>query len=317
MGKRCHTDSTESSYRLASTILGAKSKYASTNSISGAHGSSPNTHPDTTICCQQHSCSESRWLQFSSSIHVLCYEPSSKCLHVALGHGLQLDEQQVLPWTGSIPPFLCTTTLRAVSLRLLLDFIPGVNDLGQLITFPLLACLVNLIGIIAFQRKRLGAHVSQAWPTGDLALRRAAMPDSNVATVLPIRQREMPEREISPSKGRKRGRSSVDLSLHQNVREYLGTNARTYLADPATCVFADRSVAEPSIFLQSPCPSGTKTPTSRSEYTAKALQSPARSIPERRLPIQKDLGRKRACCASEAGSVMSFSGGPGMWSGIL
>lgn len=138
-----------------------------------------------------------------------------------------------------------------------------------------------------------------------------------IPTVLPIRQREMPEREISPSKGRKRGRSSVDLSLHQNVREYLGTNARTYLAEPATCVLADRSVAEPSIFLQSPCPSGTKTPTSRSEYTAKALQSPARSIPERRLPIQKDLGRKRACCASEAGSVMSFSGGPGMWSGIL
>jgi len=138
-----------------------------------------------------------------------------------------------------------------------------------------------------------------------------------IPTVLPIRQREVLDRENSPSKGRKRGRSSVDLSLHQNVREYLGTNVRTYLADPASCVMADRSVAEPSIFLQSPCPSGTKTPTSRSDYTAKALQSPARSIPERRLPIQKDLGRKRTCCASEAGSVMNFSGGPGMWSGIL
>jgi hypothetical protein len=134
-------------------------------------------------------------------------------------------------------------------------------------------------------------------------------------TVLPIRQRDLPHRE-SPFKGRKRGRSSVDLSLHQNVREFLGSNARSYLADPATCVTADRAVAEPSVFLQSPCPSGMKTPTCP-EYTAKALQSPARSIPERRLPIAKDLGRKRTCCASEAGNVMSFSGGPGMWSGIL
>jgi hypothetical protein len=139
--------------------------------------------------------------------------------------------------------------------------------------------------------------------------------DSEAPTVLPIRQREMPQSE-SPSKGRKRGRSSVDLSLHQNVRDFLGSNARSYLADPATCVISDRTVAEPSAFLQSPCPSGMKTPT-YPEYTTKALQSPARSIPERRLPIQKDLGRKGGCCASEAGNVMSFSGGPGMWSGIL
>jgi hypothetical protein len=137
-------------------------------------------------------------------------------------------------------------------------------------------------------------------------------------TVLPIRQRELPIREDSPSKGRKRGRSSVDMSLHQNVRQFLGHDAGSYLADASTCVAPDRAAAaEPSIFLQSPCPSGMKTPTSRQEYTAKALQSPARSVPERRLPIQKDLGRKRTCCASEAGSVMSFSGGPGMWSGIL
>merc|ERR1711981_218480 len=162
-------------------ILGAKSKYASTNSVSGAHGSTTNAHLDTTICCQQYSCSESRWLQFSPSIHVLCYEPSSECLHVTLSHGLQLDEQQVLPWTGSISHFFCTPTFRAVSLRLLLDFIPRVNDLGQLITIPLLACLVNLIGIIALQRKRLGAHVSQSWPTSYLALRRTAMPDSDLA----------------------------------------------------------------------------------------------------------------------------------------
>ena len=75
--------------------------------------------------------------------------------------------------------------------------------------------------------------------------------DSEAPTVLPIRQREIP-RETSPSKSRKRGRSSVDLSLHQNVREFLGTNARTYRADPATCVLADRSAADPSPFLRSP-----------------------------------------------------------------
>jgi hypothetical protein len=139
--------------------------------------------------------------------------------------------------------------------------------------------------------------------------------DSEIPTVLAIRQRELPQRE-SPSKGRKRGRSSVDLSLHQNVRDFFGSNARSYLADPSTCVIADRAVAKPSVFLQSPCPSGMKTPTCH-EYTAKALQSPTRSIPERRLPIQKDLGRKRACCASEAGNITTFSGGPGIWSGIL
>lgn len=142
--------------------------------------------------------------------------------------------------------------------------------------------------------------------------------DSDLPTVLPIRQRELPLRETSPSKGRKRGRSSADLSLHSHVRDFLSADARSYLADPATGVLADRSAAEPSIFLQSPCPSGMKTPTSRiPEYTAKALQSPARSIPERRLPIQKDLGRKRACCATEAASITRFEGGPGMWSGIL
>jgi hypothetical protein len=136
--------------------------------------------------------------------------------------------------------------------------------------------------------------------------------DSDLPTCLPIREKE----NVSPSKGRKRGRSSVDLSLHQNVREFLNPSVRSYMAQDA--IRDDRLVAEPSVFLQSsPCPSGTRTPVAHQEYYAKALQSPARSIPERRLPVSKDLGRKRACCASEAASVMSFSGGPGMWGGIL
>jgi len=134
--------------------------------------------------------------------------------------------------------------------------------------------------------------------------------DSDMApTQMPIRQKEVPQTE-SPSKGRKRGRSSVDL--HQNVRSFFGPNARSYLADPTTAVLPDRAVAQPSYFLRSPC---SRTPTG---YGPKGLQlqSPARSVPERRLPVQKDLGRKRACCASEA-SIMRFEGGPGMWEGIL
>lgn len=132
---------------------------------------------------------------------------------------------------------------------------------------------------------------------------------------LPIRQREA-FAPHSPSRSRKRGRSSADLSLHQNVREFLGSNARSYLTDPASAVAMDGYAAHPSAFLSSPCPSNMRTPTS-SDYAAKALQSPAQSIPERRLPIQKDLGRKRACCATEARDVMSFNNGPGQWAGIL
>lgn len=134
--------------------------------------------------------------------------------------------------------------------------------------------------------------------------------DSECPTAYPIRVRDFSrsrQESDSPSKGRKRGRSSVDMSLHGNVREFLGTNARSYLADAASCVLPDRAVARPSTFLER---------DHSSEYAAKALQSPARSVPERRLPVSKDLGRKRACCATEAGP-MTFSGGPGMWEGIL
>jgi hypothetical protein len=134
--------------------------------------------------------------------------------------------------------------------------------------------------------------------------------DSEMSTQLPIRERDIQQFE-SPSKGRKRGRSSVDLSLQQNVRNFLGSNARSYLADASNCVFEDRAIAQPSYFLQSPC---TQAP---SAFGPKALQSPARSVPERRLPVQKDLGRKRACCASEANIMRFQQGGPGMWEGIL
>jgi hypothetical protein len=120
-------------------------------------------------------------------------------------------------------------------------------------------------------------------------------------------QRHAPTVE-SPSKGRKRCRSSVDL--HHGVRVLLGANARSYLADASSCVLPDRAVAQ-SFLTQSPC---SRTPTSSTGPMA--LQSPARSVPGSRVPVQKDLGRKRACCATEA-NVMRFEGGPGMWEGVL
>jgi hypothetical protein len=133
-------------------------------------------------------------------------------------------------------------------------------------------------------------------------------------TEMPLRsrqgQRYAPILE-SPSKGRKRGRSSVDLQ--QGVRALLGANARSYLADASSCVLPDRAMAQ-SFLSQSPC---SRTPTSSTGPMA--LQSPARSVPERRVPVQKDLGRKRACCATEANEadIMRFQGGPGMWEGVL
>lgn len=142
----------------------------------------------------------------------------------------------------------------------------------------------------------------------DLDILRLSDPD--VPTQLAIREKDLSISD-SPSKSRKRGRSSVDLSLQQNVRNFLGTNARSYLADASNCAIADRSVAKPSYFLHSPC---SRTPSSA--FGPKALQSPARPVSERRLPVQRDLGRKRACCASEA-SILNFQGGPGMWEGIL
>jgi hypothetical protein len=136
--------------------------------------------------------------------------------------------------------------------------------------------------------------------------------DSSVTTQLTLRARPagpyMAQSE-SPSKGRKRGRSSIDL--HQGVRTLLGNNAKSYLANASAAVLPDCTVAQ-SFLLQSPC---SRTPTSGTG--PKALQSPARSVPEGRLPVQKDLGRKRACCASEVNVMRFDSGGPGIWEGIL
>ena len=135
------------------------------------------------------------------------------------------------------------------------------------------------------------------------------------ATALPHRPKAATEApaQISPSRGRKRGRSSVDLAakqaqlyrqmqLERETRELLRSSP-SLLQD----VLPDRSVAQ-SFLVQTPESYATES---------KALQSPpGTTSPERRMPLQKDLGRKRACCATEAVRVVPKQG-PGMWEGIL
>ncbi|OAL49800.1 hypothetical protein IQ07DRAFT_631802 [Pyrenochaeta sp. DS3sAY3a] len=98
---------------------------------------------------------------------------------------------------------------------------------------------------------------------------------------------------------RKRGRSSVDIE--QRVRHLLQSSRSAFNLGQQT-VLPDRSVAQ-SMLL------------SRSE--PKGLQSPKDTAPDYpRLPIQKDSGKKRTCCAAEAAQTFRTRG-PGMWEGIL
>lgn len=104
---------------------------------------------------------------------------------------------------------------------------------------------------------------------------------------------------VTPA-SRKRGRSSVDLQ--QNVRHLLHTTRSAFDLRQKT-VLPDRSVAQPFAF------------TSRSE--PKGLQSPKNTVPGcSRLPVQKDFGKKRSCCSTEAAQAYRPQG-PGMWAGIL
>jgi hypothetical protein len=112
----------------------------------------------------------------------------------------------------------------------------------------------------------------------------------------------------APSASRKRGRTSIDLQ--QNVRNILhGTRSAFNLRSHQT-VLPDRSVAQ-SFLLPSDRRSSQNEP--------KGLQSPKHTAPDSsRLPVQKDFGKKRTCCATEA--VKGFlrpQSGPGMWEGIL
>lgn len=130
--------------------------------------------------------------------------------------------------------------------------------------------------------------------------------DDSDATPIKI---DSPQSIVVPAStqaSRKRGRSSVDL--HQNVRHLLHNSRSMSCLRGEQMVLPDRSIAQ-SFLL-----SGDRTPSSLSG--PKGLQSPKHTVSERRLPIQKDLGRKRTCCGSEA--VQQFRReGPGMWEGVL
>ena len=111
---------------------------------------------------------------------------------------------------------------------------------------------------------------------------------------------------VSTKASRKRGRSSIDLQ--QNVRNLLHTSrSSSFLRGEAT-VLPDRSIA------QSLVRSGGRTPSSSTR--PKGLQSPQRTVSEYRVPIQKDFGKKRTCCGSEAALTFRREG-PGMWEGVL
>ncbi|KAH0538076.1 hypothetical protein FGG08_005288 [Glutinoglossum americanum] len=101
--------------------------------------------------------------------------------------------------------------------------------------------------------------------------------------------------------GRKRGRTSDDFSaLHQQVRNLIACSRdqkeRAGMSDPLD------SHSQPTVY-----------PT---EMEVKRAQSPTRLSP-RRLPLQKEMGRKRACCGEEVTMGIRTTPGPGMWEGIL
>lgn len=138
---------------------------------------------------------------------------------------------------------------------------------------------------------------------------------SDLETPNPYNAKEITCNKHEDAKGfantRKRGRSSVDLTLQQNVRSLL--NAASYtscvVASPKS-VLPDESIAQ-SFLLDS---SNGRTPSLNT--CPKATQSPARPISEHRLPVTRCCGRKRACCATEAG-LPYFEGRPGMWRSVL
>ena len=125
----------------------------------------------------------------------------------------------------------------------------------------------------------------------------------------------------SSARPRKRGRSSNDMSiLHQDVRAIL--HATSPSLQPA-------SSSQLSILGKLPTLEMTEAERLKTPKGEEMMERPdsARklSLPQR-LPVHKDLGRKRACCTDEVcrGSP-AFAAtvsrprwqGPGMWEGVL
>lgn len=119
-----------------------------------------------------------------------------------------------------------------------------------------------------------------------------------------------------PSRKRPRGRSSVDqtfmdpssMDLHHNVRHLLHTSRSASFLRGQTTVLPDRSLAQSFALPKAYKSSGAEP---------KGLQSPKLTVPERRMPYQKDFGKKRTCCGTEAAQLFQHHQGPGMWEGVL
>ncbi|KAK7513911.1 uncharacterized protein IWZ02DRAFT_6021 [Phyllosticta citriasiana] len=151
--------------------------------------------------------------------------------------------------------------------------------------------------------------------------------DASEPTPVPFQRVEFPPQSACEdgAKGRKRCRSSTtDTSLQQNVRALLSQDQLA--AETLLAMDMDRQggFTQPSV-ANDACIATTfllnndhySDTTMSSALSNKGLQSPFATVPEARRPIQKDLGRKRACCASEVSQLLQQRSGPGMWDGII
>lgn len=104
-----------------------------------------------------------------------------------------------------------------------------------------------------------------------------------------------------PSINRKRCRESMDVSLQHNVRQLVSTR--------------DRNEGDSSILPDSRLADSFLVP----EVSMKTVQPPLSArLCTPRLPLEKDMGRKRACCGEAAArTINDRTPGPGMWDGIL
>ncbi|KAI9748792.1 MAG: hypothetical protein M4579_007116 [Chaenotheca gracillima] len=125
----------------------------------------------------------------------------------------------------------------------------------------------------------------------------------------PTARRSRARPASSNHKGRKRGRTNEDgAELQSHVRSLLHAGSQQSTPTPQNHAQAPTVLADPikasSFLLDGP---------------TKALQSPCRLLPptQLRMPLQKEMGRKRACCGEEISNSLKAARGPGMWEGVL
>ncbi|KZF20924.1 hypothetical protein L228DRAFT_182165 [Xylona heveae TC161] len=116
-------------------------------------------------------------------------------------------------------------------------------------------------------------------------------------------------------RGQKRSRGCEEPSLQRHVRKLMASQSLR-----GDMVVQDRSsTSTPSILLDrsyQSTPTVVGTGVEDGAVVAKATQLPT-SFATYRLPLQKDMGRKRACCAEEARVVPDAGSRPSMWNDVL